>query len=212
MSDAIHVLETCVSLALLWALWHYGWRAFSLDWTRQTLFSIRDDLFDLALRGEHGLSFESSVYGSLRASLNNNIRFAHRITPYHVWIASFFPGPRVIKQEMRNYKTDADVEIEALQNEELKRKLREIRVRARQAMVQYLLGNSPVFLVTTGFASICILLSIALKRGLLGSIRAFAAAVKDEIKKKEIEPSARVIQFQTDAMQGAEDNVELCPA
>jgi hypothetical protein len=211
MSDAIHVLEGCISLALVWAFWHYGWRAFTLDVTRQRLFSIRDDLFGLALRAENGLSFDSRVYGALRASLNSKIRFAHRVSSYHIWIAMLFGTftGLAIQQEMKNYKPEADIEIEALQDGELKQKLQAIRLRALQTTVMYLLINSPVFLLTTTVASIGILLSIIIKRGLLGSTKAFALAVKDEIKKRELEPSARAIQFQTDAMQGDND-VEVC--
>lgn len=212
MNDAIHILETCLSFALLWAFWHYGWKSFMLDHTRQRLFSIRDQLFDLALRGEGGLSFDSPVYGTLRASLNSSIRFAHRVTFYHIWVAMIFgafPGLR-IKQLMRDYKSQAVLAIEALPEGELKKKLQIIQGQTVATRLTHLFLTSPFFVLCLSAASVGILVSTAIDRGLTGSLRLFARAVKEEIKRKELDPSGRAVQFQTDAIES--EDLELCAA
>jgi hypothetical protein len=212
MNDAIHILETCLSLALIWAFWNYGWKSFMLDHTRQRLFSIRDDLFDVALRGEGGLSFSSPVYGILRESLNSNIRFAHRVTFYHIWVAMIFgalPGIK-IKQAMRGYKTQAALAIESLPEGDLKKKLQIIQSKTVVTRLIHLFLTSPFFVLCLFAASASILVSTAIDRGLTGSLRLFARAVKDEIKRKELDPSARAVQFQTDAIE--KEEIELCAA
>jgi hypothetical protein len=57
----------------------YGpWQAICTDFTRQILFEKRDAIFDLAQAGR--LSFDSPEYGTIRSSLQSQIRFAHELT------------------------------------------------------------------------------------------------------------------------------------
>jgi hypothetical protein len=54
------------------------WRLHRIDALRQTLFSLRDELFDFAANG--GIAFDAPAYLVSRSSINSLIRFAHRIT------------------------------------------------------------------------------------------------------------------------------------
>ncbi len=66
------------SLLLLWGLIFFCWRPYRLDSLRERLFSIRNDLFHFAARGE--ISFEDPSYRTLRDLTNGMIRYAHTLS------------------------------------------------------------------------------------------------------------------------------------
>ena len=66
-----------IALLLLWVLFFWLYRDYRLDLFRQRMFSLRDDLFDLADSGE--LPFNSKAYGMLRSVINGNIQFGHQL-------------------------------------------------------------------------------------------------------------------------------------
>ena len=73
--------DALVSLAFLTLLicFAYGpWQWLWTDIARQTMFEKRDQLFDMALAGR--LDFASDEYRTIRASLEQTIRFAHLMT------------------------------------------------------------------------------------------------------------------------------------
>ena len=74
---AVTVLGSYLSILLLtvWFFWLY--RDYRMDLLRQRLFTLRDELFDVA-RGEE-LPFEHPAYGLLRTTLNGFIRFGGRL-------------------------------------------------------------------------------------------------------------------------------------
>jgi hypothetical protein len=57
---------------------------YRIDKTRQSLFAIRDELFDAAARGE--ISFDSEAYRTTRLIMNGLIRFTHRASVMRVWL------------------------------------------------------------------------------------------------------------------------------
>jgi hypothetical protein len=83
---AVTAASTCLSLLLLWFLFHWTYREYRVDLFRQRIFNLRDELFDLAREGV--LSFDDPAYGLLRTALNGFIRFGHRIRPFSlIWLA-----------------------------------------------------------------------------------------------------------------------------
>lgn len=210
MSDSTTILQTCFALAALWAFWHYGWSQFMLDMYRQRLFSIRDELFDLAARGDRRLSFDHPAYIELRGSLNTSIRFAHRISFYHVWIGSFLGTLSGRLNQMRNHKSKAALTIEGISDSKLKEDLNALVRRETLALGCYMVLRSPVFIACMAVGGIFAILTILVKKGIFGSVKVFLRAVEEQIKVRELEPSARAVQFQTDAMNQSES--DLCPA
>lgn len=77
-TSAISVLISGVSL--LGLIYLYFWRFTSLwiDEFRQSIFSVRDELFDYAAQGN--IAFDHPAYTTLRSMLNGYIRFSHRIS------------------------------------------------------------------------------------------------------------------------------------
>ena len=82
----IDAIATIIMLAALAVILYGPWQNYCTDAARQTLFEVRDDLFDMAANGE--ISFESSEYRTIRSSIEKNIRYAHTLT---VWRFVQFP-------------------------------------------------------------------------------------------------------------------------
>lgn len=66
-----------IALLLLWILFFWIYRDYRLDLFRQKLFSLRDDLFDMAIEGK--ISFDDPAYGMLRSTINGTIQFGHQL-------------------------------------------------------------------------------------------------------------------------------------
>lgn len=61
----------------IWVLFFWLYRDYRLDKFREELFSLRDELFDLAV--DKKISFESPAYGMLRSTINGTIQFGHHL-------------------------------------------------------------------------------------------------------------------------------------
>jgi hypothetical protein len=88
ISEAIRVVHFSVGLLFAWALFYMCHRAYLLDNFRQTLFEIRDDLFDLAADAE--IAFDDYSYRALRDELNSLIFFADKMSFIRI---AFTPMP-----------------------------------------------------------------------------------------------------------------------
>lgn len=73
-SANLHLFIAVISLVFLW----FCWRSYRVDALRETLFAIRQELFDFA--ATEGVPFDHKAYTLLRWRLNGMIRFAHRIS------------------------------------------------------------------------------------------------------------------------------------
>ena len=72
------IIVTTVTIMGLWTFYVWIWPDYLVDRFRQDLFTIRDDLFDLAASGE--LSFDHPAYHIHRNLINGCIRFAHQLS------------------------------------------------------------------------------------------------------------------------------------
>ncbi len=76
---SIALFSGLLFILIFWA-WFVLWKDLFVDEYRQQLFDVRDDLFNMAFRGD--IPFESEEYLSLREILNGTIRFAHAMSPF----------------------------------------------------------------------------------------------------------------------------------
>src|SRR4051812_7789845 len=76
MMASVNTLEFFVATLLLVAFFYWPWKEYWVEYTRQDLFELRDELFMMAARGE--LSFDSAGYNVLRSYFNGAIQFTHR--------------------------------------------------------------------------------------------------------------------------------------
>ena len=75
-------LSAVITLAIGYFFFYVVWQRHVVDVTRQQLFELRDQLFDIAADGR--LSFESDSYKILRRVFNTGIRFAHQADWVHI--------------------------------------------------------------------------------------------------------------------------------
>ncbi|MHB8345870.1 MAG: hypothetical protein ACYDHM_01565 [Acidiferrobacterales bacterium] len=75
-------LSAVITLAIGYFFFYVVWQRYVVDVTRQHLFELRDQLFDIAADGR--LSFENDPYKTIRRVFNAGIRFAHQADWVHI--------------------------------------------------------------------------------------------------------------------------------
>jgi hypothetical protein len=75
---AVEMLIACIGAAGCWFLWFYLIKEYRVSNFRESLFSLRDELFQFAADGH--LTFDDPAYVELRSLINGMLRFAHRVT------------------------------------------------------------------------------------------------------------------------------------
>lgn len=78
---AFTILSSLISLFGLTYLIFWRYRLLITDSFRQSLFELRDELFDFAAAGN--IPFDDPAYGMLRKLINGYMRFAHQATIWH---------------------------------------------------------------------------------------------------------------------------------
>jgi hypothetical protein len=149
MNSAIVLLQASIGLMALWALWQFGWKQYQLEQLRQKLFCARDDLFLQVAKGEIPILFEDEIYKEWRGYFNAAIRYCHCINlnrPLFAGLLSKLPiwGTKV---ELKNFRTSAEVALEKIENEDVKKRILEFRMRSVKAFCWYLFTTSPIFAV-----------------------------------------------------------------
>jgi hypothetical protein len=82
MNNQIFItLSSLLSLLGLAYLLFWRYRALCMDSFRQSVFELRDELFDYAASGH--IDFDHPAYGVLRNTMNGYIRFAHHMTAWY---------------------------------------------------------------------------------------------------------------------------------
>ena len=75
---SVRAIESSIGLVILWFMTVYLWRPYRVDLLRESLFLIRNELFEYMV--QHRIPFDSEPYVRLRLMLNSMIRYAHKIT------------------------------------------------------------------------------------------------------------------------------------
>jgi hypothetical protein len=82
---AVRLVRFTLGLLFLWGLFYLCLRKYLLDDLRQTLFAIRDNLFDFAADG--GIGFDDFCYRDLRNDINGLIYFADKMSLLRIGLA-----------------------------------------------------------------------------------------------------------------------------
>lgn len=164
---ALNLAISVASILGLWILVFWLYADLAVDRFRQEIFTLRDELFDLAATGP--LQFEDPVYGLLRSTMNGFIRFAHRIGLGRVLITPLIVAPLQVENEPtfseRYSRATAESSAEARDAAD------GILLRMNIAIVRYVFTRSPVvFMTIVGPVAFAIFARISLRR-LLGSLR-----------------------------------------
>ena len=102
----VPMLSLLFTITGLWVLFFELYKPYRVDAFRQSVFAIRDELFDYALGGH--IPFDHPSYQSLRRHMNGMIRFAHRLTL--VWVITMAlarilrPTPEVEEKWLREHE------------------------------------------------------------------------------------------------------------
>jgi cbb3-type cytochrome oxidase subunit 3 len=84
IADILFTLLSLVGIAYV-ALWRF--KQYRMDRFRQSVFALRDELFDYAAKGK--ISFNHPAYITLRNLMNGYIRFSHRISLVQVLLLTY---------------------------------------------------------------------------------------------------------------------------
>ena len=79
VQDQVAIVQLCVSLGLIGFAFDHMYRRTRVDRYRETLFTLRDDLFDYMWKND--LSFDLPAYRLMRTFLNGAIRVAGEASP-----------------------------------------------------------------------------------------------------------------------------------
>ena len=108
-------LQTLVSLAILLWFLLFAIPEYRQDRFRQSLFEVRDALFDYAAAGN--ISFDHPAYGMLRSITNGYIRYAHKMSLLQLFAFAFLirkiakTGSLVNRWEKNKAGLSSDVQI-----------------------------------------------------------------------------------------------------
>jgi len=111
--EAVTYLISVLLVFCVWWLFFVEQQRCWLSMARQTLFKIRDDLFDEAVKGEK-ITFDDPAYRMTRDTLNGMIRFTH--TANLLYFISIYLGHKFIYKGRRStdYSTQFDMAIHSL--------------------------------------------------------------------------------------------------
>lgn len=140
ISGAVQVVHSAFGLIVLWALFYLCYRAYLLDKCRQSLFEIRDDLFDLAAQGE--ISFAEDCYRTLREDLNSLIFFADKMSFIRI---AFTPVPEDAAERPERWMQ----QVAALPHPMVRRALLGMRERALYEAMAFVVQRSLTLLFFT---------------------------------------------------------------
>lgn len=96
------VIISLLMIGFLLFLIFIAWRGAVIDAYRQSLFAVRDELFDQALQNRIG--FDNPAYIYVRNSINQHIRFSHQ---HSVWLLVHFVYIYIKYREIIDKEVDA---------------------------------------------------------------------------------------------------------
>lgn len=92
--NAETIFGAAVTMGAIWYLVCFILRNTALEWYRQSMFQIRDQLFIDAAEGKDGLSLNDAAYRAVRDQLNARIRFANKFVPLSFAVFWLIPSVR----------------------------------------------------------------------------------------------------------------------
>lgn len=112
-----------------------------LDWFRQKMFSIRDEMFDYAADGN--IAFDHPAYMMLRHQMNGFIRYGHQLTVFRCLMTV---ATRKIEGDTLNtsWHSEWQKSLDSLRSDEVRKTLMDFYQRSMWLAVKRLLFGSPL--------------------------------------------------------------------
>ena len=139
--DVIHVLRFCLVLFIAWLIWYQFWIPYRIDYFRQRLFKLRDELFEYANAGN--LEFTHLAYTDLRLTINALIRYGHRVTIWRI-VMSMASLARSGDSHMANGYIEWKEQTERIENEETRNRIYAFRNEISKIMAAHMVLISPM--------------------------------------------------------------------
>ena len=162
------VVDTSIKLVFVWVLAYCFWRPYRTDALRQRLFSLRDQLFDVAADGR--IAFDDPAYWRLRRMMNCMIRFGHRISLIRLVIAAI-GMPRAIVDSDSSYKKWKTA-VDAVESNDLRQEIRSIHNEMGNVVIRHIIVGCPLLWIVIGCVSAVVFLRGAAKH--IGAVEVLA--------------------------------------
>ena len=137
-------LEFFIGLACLF--WFFGrlWPALMVDWGRQSLFEVRDNIFLLAASGDFdSFGFNDELYRTIRTELNSMIRYLEDINWGRIIVFGLFRN----KIRMSALTQPAIEAVISIEDTALRRRLLSDIFQAYVALTGVMILRSPIVLM-----------------------------------------------------------------
>ncbi|MEE9610423.1 MAG: hypothetical protein V3W19_04185 [Desulfatiglandales bacterium] len=145
-SELLGTLSTLITIGLAFGLIYHLWQSYIIDVTRQQLFELRNEVFDMI--GLQGLSREDDAYQLVRAMFNSSIRFVHKLNLLHaLFIVTMVRFTK--KMPVEGYAEKVKNTIYQIENKETRDRLWHILGQMHLILAWHLVRVSPVVLIIT---------------------------------------------------------------
>jgi len=142
-------------LLCLWMFFFFLYRDYRLDFFRQKLFGLRDELFDLGINQE--IEFNHPAYGMLRSIVNGTIQYGHRFGLLS--IVAHYLFMRKYEHKIKNFDTNWKAACSDL-SDETRDKLLSIQHRMHIAIIGQIVFTSSLLI----FILVLLMFSFLIKR------------------------------------------------
>lgn len=139
----INAIISLFGILILWTLWQILMKKYAVEKFRDELFWIRDELFDLAAKGQD-FKFDSPLYQELEKIINGTIRFAHTIDYINFRVFNALLRFKRIEIQKNESKLRKRIEqlIENVENIELRNNIRDLKKRYDVQIIKYIIKKS----------------------------------------------------------------------
>ncbi len=142
IQELIAVIESGIAVAVILVLMLKLWPSLRVDEFRQSMFAIRDELFDFALSG--AISFDHPAYRLLRESMNGFIRYGHQLTLFRL-VCNFIRW-NLHDERVFSWASKWDAALKGIDDDNLKQALRQFQSRAFTLVLKRLIAGSVVLI------------------------------------------------------------------
>ncbi|MGH9515535.1 MAG: hypothetical protein ACRD3P_07640 [Terriglobales bacterium] len=143
-TELVTVLTTWVTLALLLFVLLKLWPSVRLDAFRQSMFGLRDEMFDYAASGNIG--FNDPAYLLLRKSMNGFIRYAHNLTFFRMNVTIIYWTVFSATPEAK-WSASWDAALARLPSDSVRQQMQLFHQRSMHLVANRLVLGSPVLIV-----------------------------------------------------------------
>jgi hypothetical protein len=155
--ELANIIQVAVSLSVLLTLTLKLWPCLRLDEFRQSLFTVRDELFDFAASGR--IPFSHPAYKLLRQSMNGFIRYGHQLTFFRL-VCTLLVWKFQHQKPVFTWAAQWEAAVKTIPDDEVKAALRTFHARTLSIVSKRLITGSPALMAALGITVLIALLKM----------------------------------------------------